>query len=224
MSTLEESKLRIDWAREKLEYLEFARDRVWKDALHVIAQQADPNPRDVYFLFRDNLRNEAIRCVSEFVHHARSALDYVVYALARRDSGKNFRPEKDRTQFPINESPEEFAGKGKGMLKHLTPEHITMIEQFQPYKGFYALPLLNRLSNVDKHREFVSVTFIGRFTDVIVPVAQTEPPASDAAQMKVQSYHPFLILLDDGSDIKEALSDVLSQVRKVVDHFDRVLG
>ena len=224
MSTLEDSKLKIVWAREKLEYLEFFRERVRQDAGQFVSDNLVANPREIYFLFRDYLRDEALRCVSEFVHHARSALDYVIFALARRDAPEKFRPDNDRTQFPIDEPGQNFERHRAGMLKHLTDEHFAMVKGFQPKGRFQSLLLLNRLSNIDKHREFVLITFAGMIADVPIPVAEAQAAATDAEQMKVERRIIFQILLDDGSDIRESLPGVLSQVVKIVDHFDRALG
>ena len=82
MSTLQQSKLRIHWARKKLEDLKSAIETAWKNADEAAAKQSYPNARDPYFLFRDNLSDETVRLVSEFVLHARAALDYIIYRLA----------------------------------------------------------------------------------------------------------------------------------------------
>lgn len=225
MGTLENSKLKIVWAREKLEYLEFARERVRQDAAQFVSDNLDANPREIYFHFRDYLGDETLRCVSEFVHHARSALDYIIFALARRDAPKKFRPDNDRTQFPIDKPGQNFERHRTGPLKHLTDEHFTMVKNFQPERGYQSLLLLNRLSNIDKHREFVLITFPGVITDVPIPVAEAQGPTIlDTQQMKVERRVIFQILLDDGSDIREALPKVLAQVNQIVDYFDRILG
>ena len=176
MKTLRQSKLRINWAREKVNDLKLAIQWAWKDALEAVAEQTDPNPRNVFFEFRNNLTDEATRIISEFTLHARTALDYIVFALAWRDTGA----EQKGTQFPVNKSPEDFAGNRAGCLKHLTNEHIAMIERFQPYQGFRLRPLLRLVywSNMDKHREPVRVNMMG--ISGPLPVAQADTVGSSA--------------------------------------------
>ncbi|MGB8683315.1 MAG: hypothetical protein WCD12_10560 [Candidatus Binatus sp.] len=216
---LHQSKLRIDWAREKIDELKFFKQRIWQDALENTAQQGNPNMRDAYFLFRERLHDEAIRLTSEFVHHARAALDYVIFTLAWRDTGS----EQKGTQFPINSTPEKFARNRERFLKHLRQEHITMVERFQPYCGFHSLLVLNTLSNLDKHREFIHINFLGMVSEVIVPLAEAQTQAA-SHQVKLEKRHTIQVLLDDGTAIEEALTDVLSEVGKVIKHFDRVLA
>ncbi len=188
------------------------------------AEQPDLNAPDPLFEFMWQLRDEARLLTSEFALHARTALDYVVFALALRDT----RSEQKGTQFPINEGPEDFARNRTGCLKHLTDEHVTMIENFQPYKEFRLRPLftLHRLSNRDKHREFARITFGGmRWQD---PILQTSPPSVGITHIEMNIGRTFEILLFEGGpeieELSKALANILSQVRKIVDYFDGVLG
>ena len=99
--------------------------------------------------------------LGDFAHNARSALDHLAEALVVADSG--FAGTR-QTQFPIVLSPCEWPGQ-LYRLKGVSERHVTMIESLQPYKrtdphGWHSgliaiddpLALLNRLSNVDKHR------------------------------------------------------------------------
>ncbi len=47
--------------------------------------------------------------VGETFYNLRAALDYLVYELARRDTGIP----QERTQFPITDTPERFFGRAK---------------------------------------------------------------------------------------------------------------
>jgi hypothetical protein len=214
VSTLQQSKLRIDRAQKKLTELEIAIQSAWKGAAKLADEQADPNARDFFFRFQDQLRDEAALIISEFALHARTALDYIVFALAWRDTGG----EQKRTQFPINEFPKDFVANRQGCLKHLTDEHVTMIEEFQPYKGLRLRPLLtlHRLSNRDKHRQFAHITFLAMVWQD--PILQTKPASVRAFQVS---------LFEEGAeieDLQKMLADILAQVTKIVDHFDGVLG
>ncbi len=87
----------------------------------------------------------------EIVYNLRVALDYLVYALAEKDSGQP----KSGTQFPIEDTPDGFAGRQKTFLNGVNAVHVVAIERLQPYKGCQWTGVLKRLSNVDKHRHLV---------------------------------------------------------------------
>ncbi|MFZ0677829.1 hypothetical protein [Candidatus Binatus sp.] len=104
MSTLRQSTLRIDRAEEKLADLKLAIKFASKDALQMAADQADFDAGEPSLNeFSRQLWDEGRLLVSEFALHARVALDYVVFALARRNTGI----EQKGTQFPINDFPEQ---------------------------------------------------------------------------------------------------------------------
>jgi len=103
--------------------------------------------------------------LGEIVYNLRAALDYLVYALARKDSGKF----QNGTQFPIENAPKGFAGRLKaGFLKGLNATHIASIESLQPYKGCNWTKTLRDYSNPDKHRHLV--VLLGRYTTHYRPV------------------------------------------------------
>jgi hypothetical protein len=224
MSVLRQSRLRVDRAQEKLTLLEGIIEGARKAALKTAAEQADPytgsKPLEE---FTRPLVDEVRLLTSEFALHARTALDYVVFAVARRDTGA----EQKNTQFPINESPEKFAENRTGSLKHLTAEHIAMVESFQPYKRFRLQPLLllHKLSNRDKHRKLAHISF--QSSSRQDPNFQTRPPSIGITHMEVSPGRSFEVLLyEDGLEIKDlskALTDILSQVSEIVDYFDKIL-
>src|SRR6516225_3426852 len=107
MNALHQSELRVNWAQEKVEQFTFARERVYQNAMQVVADDPQLQAREVYFLFRDNLIYIAIHDISEFALHARAALDYIIFVMSGRDGGGHFRPDHDRTQFPIEKTPEQ---------------------------------------------------------------------------------------------------------------------
>jgi hypothetical protein len=200
-NALRQSRLRVLWASVKLDELGAAIEAA------STGEPITPNPHpsvqdrvDQYFAFRAQIHNDAARLVSEFVLHIRAALDYVVFLLAWRDSGH----QQDRTQFPIDRTPERFAESRRRHLKHLTAAHAAMIERFQPYDKLQSqsLLLLQSLSNMDKHRELIQQNTVGSIS----------PDRTE-----------FRILLPDGSDILEGLAGIRAQVAQIIDHFDREL-
>ena len=92
--------------------------------------------------------------ISDCVHNFRSALDYVVYELARYDSGGKIQ---SGTQFPIENTRSEFIGQRKRRLKGLSNSHVDAIEAYQPYKGVKWTKTLQTISNPDKHRHLIEL-------------------------------------------------------------------
>jgi hypothetical protein len=227
VSTLRQSQLRVDRAQKKLATLKRVIENARKAALKATAEQTDLNAPEPLTDFMWRIRDEACFLTSEFALHARVALDYVVFALARRDT----RIEQEGTQFPINEREEDFARNRTGCLKHLTAEHVTMVENFQPYRGFRLRPLilLHKLSNRDKHREFARISFTRMIQQD--PVLQAGPPVIGITKMEMNVGHTYEVLLQEGimpepevTTLVEALAQILSLVRQIVDYFDRILA
>jgi hypothetical protein len=87
--------------------------------------------------------------VGEFCYNLRTALDYVVFELARLDSGTT----QDFTQFPLVDTTDKFrAWKKQARLKRIDERHIAMMQRFQPCYGCHWAKALVRISNKDKHR------------------------------------------------------------------------
>ena len=91
--------------------------------------------------------------LGDFFHNARSALEHLACALARR-------PTRD-TGFPIFENPTKFACFAGKQMTSMKPSAKSLIKRFQPYErpdGLYSLWWLHELNNVDKHRSLLLVT------------------------------------------------------------------
>ena len=105
--------------------------------------------------------------VSDAIHNLRAAFDYIVYELARHDSGKV----QDGTQFiiedvksdPINRN-RGFDARSKKCLKGLTRLHVDAIEGLQPYQGVEWTKTLRDISDPDKHRELIALEDFGFYT------------------------------------------------------------
>ena len=145
---LDDAFARIDRAREHLtnlkraikRYLDAHPDafvvRVEGKRVEPITLPADPPPR------RFGLH------IGECVQNLRTALDYLVYALAWFDSGPDAQR---RTQFLIEDTPEGFRGRKPRSLEGVSERHVAAIEGLQPYNGQRWLALVRDVSNLDKH-------------------------------------------------------------------------
>ena len=85
----------------------------------------------------------------EIVYNLRAALDYLVFELAKLDSGV----EQERTQFLIRDTQKQFAKDRTSALKGLNAVHVARIDGLQPYRGVYWTDWLQQISNADKHRK-----------------------------------------------------------------------
>ena len=84
-----------------------------------------------------------VLAVSDCIHNFRSSLDFIVYELAKFDSGRIQRG----TQFPIENTHEGFKGKVERYLTGLTDLHVNAVESYQPYKGVDWTKTLRDISN-----------------------------------------------------------------------------
>lgn len=97
--------------------------------------------------------------IGDTLYNLRSALDYLVYALASHDSGHP----QEWTQFPIDFKPEVFRSRydpksgRRCYLRGVSADHIAEIEKLQPYNGCQWTERLVELSNPDKHRRLTVV-------------------------------------------------------------------
>jgi len=103
--------------------------------------------------------------ISDAVHNFRAALDYIVYELAREDSGGIV----DGTQFIIEDCKIDPADRSRGFdvrskryLKGLTQPHVNAIEVLQPYNGVQWTKDLRDISNPDKHRTLTVLSSTNR--------------------------------------------------------------
>lgn len=170
--------------------------------------------------------------LSEVIHNLRAALDYLVFELAKEDSGV----EQDGTQFIVEEMKSHPTDKNRGfdgrkgrLLKGLSPPHLDAVERLQPYNGVQWTKTLVSLSNPDKHRKLTAVyspgvsetiieadepgTFDGRPGKVLPGVGQ------NGADVYVEHTNTVDVALDDGRLVMETLKDLQREVAATIDAF-----
>ena len=150
--------------------------------------------------------------IGEIAYNLVAALDYLVFVLARHDSGI----EQERTQFPVHVKKEGFTGRRKTELKGVGDEHVALIEALQPYNGCTWTKRLKDLNNLDKHRKLVQVgaTALRLFslgTDVAREAAKTKRwrPRAGLPELPVKVYlgGSLSITLDDGSPVVKSVGE-----------------
>ncbi len=211
------------WAQKKIDDLELLTDRASEVALQASSSQADAERLLEKLGFQEEIQDETRRLVSEFLLHTRAALDYVIFALSRLNTGV----EQDGTQFPIDPCKQVFEkhrnGDKRDFLRHLTCEQVALVESVQPYNRFPLLKLFNKLSNVDKHRKFVKPMVSGTIRQI--PYAHTDAKGVLSNKVGVNFEHSFYISLVDweGRPAIEVLQDLDSNVTEIVELFDESL-
>lgn len=164
--------------------------------------------------------------VGEICYNLRAALDYLVFELARHDSGA----EQEQTQFLIEDDAAKFRERVPRRLKGLTPAHVAAIEIPQPYNGCEWTRRLRELSNPDKHRTLVPVQIEYDLTVHIVdqqhlhdfadlPGAIHTTVTKDGTQAYVKLRLGTALRFADDSDVLQSLAEILTQVAGKLEEF-----
>jgi hypothetical protein len=159
---------KLAWARKHLETFKQAVGAFANDSPYRTAAQDEPETGDrVWRIFRNKpLPPDWPLVVGDVVHNLRSALDNLVYLIAQRNTPRDLtEDEAKRLEFLIFDSDTNYLKTQKRCLSLLPTAAQTEIEGLQPYKRTNpandTLSLLNRLSNVDKHRHLVVTEVVG---------------------------------------------------------------
>jgi hypothetical protein len=165
--------------------------------------------------------------IGEICHNLRSALDCLVFELAKLDSGL----EQDDTQFPIKDTPERFTSdKKRYKIDLLSTAHVALIEAAQPYMGCDWSKRLRDYSNLDKHRRFVTTLgvadyhvhsslekdinrFVGYERQVPNPISG-EPPVKVKVQISGQ------VTFSDGAPVIETIKEIKTGVSDTLRSFE----
>jgi hypothetical protein len=122
--------------------------RAYHDAILVEAKPEYPGIFNFYPPTPFRIPESISIVAGEICYNLRAALDYLIYELARFDSGAI----QNNTQFPIEDRKKDFDKIVSYRLKGLNPGHITAIESLQPYSGCDWTARVKEISNPDKHR------------------------------------------------------------------------
>ena len=127
--------------------------------------------------------------LGDVIHNLRSALDYLVFQLALFHTNGSIRNER-ALQFPIDDTPKGFERNAHRYLREVHPDHVAIIERFQPYHGtggrpdgwsgpyIHQLALLRDLSDTDKHRLLNIILAVPNQMHFTLPAGVTFPPPS----------------------------------------------
>ena len=188
------------------------------DSDFVAAGQHQPLPQIVPIL------------VSETVYNLRSALDYLVFELSLLNSGQV----TERTQFPIESTPDVWEKRCREWLRALSDVHKAAIKRLQPFDGCAWTGVLRDMSNPDKHRHMLIIDQRIARRKVILHVtsgsdggrlgfAVKADPSTPYAPMDVESRGVLFAdaaLPKDRLMVTETLHLLQQQVSDVVEAFD----
>ena len=153
--------------------------------------------------------------VGEIVYNMRAALDYVVYALARSDSGK---PQRG-TQFPIENTEKGFRDNCGEYLCGITSQHKALFEPLQPYNRCNWTRSLRDLSNADKHRH---LAIVHRVAVVRTPINQAA--LDRPGDVNVNEGFAQFVAFENGTPVVDTLEILQTQVTQVIKSFEPLVN
>jgi hypothetical protein len=222
---------RVDRADEHFRELK-RRVAIWNNAqYHTAAWQFNPQDPSKIIVGVSKVIPMPLRIgtlVGETCYNLRTSLDYLIFELARLDSGHS----QDGTQFPIEDAPKGFAWRQKGgWLKGLNNAHIAAIEALQPYNGCNWTKALRDISNPDKHRNItnfsgdMSLKATMRIGDIdqafeSAPgtISRTRHPVT-GEEVYVKLHLTTQVQLRDGTPVIETLDIVKLKISETLDAF-----
>jgi hypothetical protein len=216
LNPLDGSLERVHRANEHLSDLRQQIQTVRRQQQDSITVQFDSNPphKTIVGYFTETFVTMRIGVlIGEICYNLRSALDYLVFELAKFDSSVP----QDGTQFPIVDTNMDFSRRQQVWLKGLNDLHIAAIERLQPYMGCNWSKALRQLSNRDKHREFAEIRGVSRayiytrhtdrnFDSIDAPIRHTPHPIFGEVDVKV--YVTSAIQFGDGTPIVGTLEEI----------------
>jgi hypothetical protein len=198
------------------------------------------------------IRPDVGPALGDAIHNFRSALDHLAWDLVRSGSARNLTVrQKRKIYFPMADNWGEFKGRLDSWLPGVCDDYRAIVRRYQPYgRGDRARAIrwLNKLSNMDKHRELIPtvvnhsridcrvssnwptlgwewLTTQRRALNVGAPVVRVTFAAVDGTDCEVQvdggpAIHPSL---GQGVPLGDVLFLIEGTVREVLTTFDELL-
>lgn len=170
MVDLSGPRLKLSRAKHHLTELNAALLRWAKSKPYTLVLEPAPEPPTYLLRVRVNRKLPTDSwgvIVGDFTHDARSALDLLVYQLSTLPALDHRRR---KLQFPICDTPAEYANCVERRLCGVSDAARTIIEWTQPYNECGrrlgdALQVLRDISNTDKHRLIPVVLVVARLAN-----------------------------------------------------------
>jgi hypothetical protein len=187
--------------------------------------------------------------IGDCLYNLRASLDHLVYALALANKPSLTDTEMTETAFPIFKTEAGFQTRGRGKIKHVSPEAHTIIDSLQPYRTWHAataqwLWLLEKLENIDKHRKLLITIGVYHGTRITIPpdtrMELFEPSnrvrplkneaeiaryrlvnVSDGSRVKVDFQPSFFVTFGDGQPADGG--NVVVVLNRIHDHIVKIV-
>jgi hypothetical protein len=165
---LTETHLKLCRAEEHLNSVKMAVQWFLQSNPYSLVRQPDPQPPKYSLIANvsQTLSSQLGCIVGDFAHNLRSSLDLLVFEI----SDLNSQDERKRRglQFPIFDTPTEYASNENRYLAGVRPAYRAIIDRYQPYQRPQenqrdGLGLLRDLNNFDKHRTIQAVGTVTNF-------------------------------------------------------------
>lgn len=223
MPSLSDAYARLDRAQEHLREVHALAQAICRAQAEATQVQVSPGktlkPGEYAHAFSVKSANTRIEgrlavLVGDAVNSMRSSLDYLIGELAELDSGNR----QQRTQFPVEQSPDAFRNRRQTFLAGLSDAHVAHIESLQPYNGVSWTTNLARMSNWDKHNKLVLVAhnyLLG------VTLKEGEPTADGELPVQMQfTLTPSLrVQLEDGLELLETLDAIIKGIVSTLERY-----
>lgn len=151
-----------------------------------------------------DLLPELNNLASEAVHHLRTCLEYVAFALAWHDSGEA----QEDTQFPIREDATRWSRVVRSDLPGVSPKHRALVRTYQPFAGCEWTGPLRDLSNADKHRELITLSPTFGYTFNLRDTIGPDPNDANRLLVRITEYSISLNLLG-GPGVMEVFRPIM---------------
>lgn len=220
MHPLNGPRLKLRKADEHLNAIKVAIDRFIASKPYTFVLEADPKPPNYIIVARvSHLPDEEWGLIiGDFAHNARSALDLLVYQLSQLPLDDNRR---FYLEFPIFDEVEGYTSKVQRCLAGVAPEHIAIIEGFQPYKRLEgshddALGILRAINNADKHRIISIIGAVGSFEGIGFGARRAGTNIISGNGIGIRVNHSSSVDFGDGFTYAGVGDGIISKDRTVV--------
>lgn len=157
--------------------------------------------------------------VGDCLNSLRSCLDYLVGELAELDSGEA----RQRTQFPVEQSPEAFRNRRQTFLRGVSDTNVAQIESLQPYNEISWTAKLSRLSNWDKHNKLVLVAHDYLIAGIVTP-SDASPSGQSPLKVELHLQPSLRIQFEDGLQLLKTLDEIRAGAGSTLDFFAPQFG
>jgi hypothetical protein len=152
----------------------------------------------------------------QIVNGLRSALDYLIAALAELDHGRA----KRKTQFPIESSAQGFLSRKPTYLQGLNPAHVACIEKLQPYNGCRWTKRMADLSNLDKHNALIPAKMDFVFAVELNPIDSTKSrPSKTRYKVRMNVTPTVYVSVGQEFALIQAIQEIEAGVTQTLDAF-----